>query len=91
MDTPNPAHPTRLVRLPYSEVCMHMRVAGRRAMVEILTTHRYPSAQIWLDGRRYSTPVTLGEAGIGRMRGADPHDANAYYVIGDDAGSVVCG
>jgi len=49
------------VMLPYSEVCMHLKVAGRTRPVEILAT----GAQIlnW-DGTNFSFPVTHGEAGI---------------------------
>lgn len=52
------------VELPYSEVLMHMRVAGQILPVEITGTD-YLSAQI-LDasGKPFSFPVTLGEAGI---------------------------
>lgn len=54
------------VRLPYSEVCMHLRVAGQVREVEVLEN----GAQI-LDenGRRFSFPVTHGEAGIFRDAG----------------------
>lgn len=49
------------VMLPYSEVCMHLKVAGRTRPVEVLAA----GAQIlnW-DGTNYSFPVTHGEAGI---------------------------
>lgn len=57
------------VRLPYSELCCHMRVAGRVMAVEI-TDGAYPAAQlIGDDGSPFSAPITLGEAGIyGSMR-----------------------
>lgn len=51
------------ITLPWSEVCMHMRVAGKPMLVEI-TTGRWPAAQLLEDGRPYSFPITLGEAGI---------------------------
>lgn len=52
------------LRLPFSEVCCHMRVAGRVMTVEI-TDGRYPAVQLLDDdGRPYSAPITLGEAGI---------------------------
>lgn len=47
---------------PWSEVCMHLRVAGRRVLVE-----RRPGnmAQLYtLDGEPISFPITAGEAGL---------------------------
>lgn len=56
--------------LPYSEVCMHLRVAGLPRSVEVLAT----GAQILNeDGTPYSFPVTHGEAGIYR-------DAKGLYI-----------
>ena len=47
--------------LPWSEVCMHLKVAGKTRSVEVLAT----GAQILNeDGTPYSFPVTHGEAGI---------------------------
>jgi hypothetical protein len=52
------------LELPYSEVCMHMRVAGRVMDVQ-LTDGEYPMAQLMNeDGSEFSLPVTTGEAGI---------------------------
>lgn len=52
---------TIMVTLPYSEVCMHMRVAGKTLPVMI----NERSAQIIdEDGGLCGAPVTLGEAGI---------------------------
>jgi hypothetical protein len=48
------------VRLPYSEVCMHMRVAGKIMNIEILKH----SVQLYKDNRMISIPICLGEAGI---------------------------
>lgn len=58
------------VMLPYSEVCMHLKVAGRTRPVEVLPD----GAQIlnW-DGTNYSFPVTHGEAGIYK-------DADGLYI-----------
>lgn len=50
------------ITLPYSEVCIHMRVAGRTTEVELSANGR--EAQIYIDGRPYSTAVLPGEAGI---------------------------
>lgn len=49
------------ILLPYSEVCVHLKVAGHTRPVEVLAT----GAQIlnW-DGSNFSFPVTHGEAGI---------------------------
>lgn len=49
--------------LPHSEVCIHMRVAGKRANVELLNERM---AQLYIDGRPFSAPITYGEAGIYR-------------------------
>lgn len=49
------------VRLPWSEVCMHMGVAGREMFVRPLAS----TAQLIDDnGREFSFPITLGEAGF---------------------------
>lgn len=49
------------VELPYSEVCMHMRVAGKTMMVSV----REHGAQLLNpDGSVFSFPITHGEAGI---------------------------
>lgn len=49
------------VTLPWSEVCMSMRVADRTMDVDVLAT----GAQlIDADGRPFSFPITHGEAGI---------------------------
>ncbi len=61
------------VRLPYSEVCVHMRVAGKPMTVQIVGTE-YPVAQlIGDDGAPFSGPILLGEAGIYT-------DGERYYV-----------
>lgn len=49
------------VTLPHSEVCMHMRIAGQEASVIMLENGM---AQIVLDGKKFSAPVTRGEAGV---------------------------
>lgn len=50
-----------LVQLPWSEVCMFMKVADQVRPVEILPD----GAQIFnADGTKLSFPVTHGEAGI---------------------------
>jgi len=62
--------PGEVVRLeiPYSEVCMHMRVAGR-VMDVLLTTSAagYAKAQLLQDdGTPFSFPIAPEEAGIRR-------------------------
>jgi len=53
------------LRLPYSEVCMHMRVPGKPMNVQIVGEGGYPVAQLLTDdGSRFSSPILLGEAGI---------------------------
>ncbi|MEV6309939.1 hypothetical protein AB0M10_15240 [Streptomyces sp. NPDC051840] len=49
-----------LVTLPFSEVCRHMRVAGRVMEVEI----RERGAQLLKHGAPFSFPLTWNEAGI---------------------------
>lgn len=52
------------IRLPWSEVCAHMRVADTVMTVQ-LTTGDYPMAQlIKADGQPFSFPIGTGEAGI---------------------------
>src|SRR5438309_528067 len=54
------------VRLPYSEVCMHMRVAGKPMNVQIVQQGDAITVAQLLndDGSRFSSPILLGEAGI---------------------------
>lgn len=58
------------VELPYSEVCMSMRVAGARRDVHLVSEN---AAQILNeDGTPFSFPVLPGEAGLF-------HDATGFY------------
>ena len=53
------------VEPPFSEVCMHMRVAGKRMSVQFLGERR--GAQILNDdGSNFSFPILPGEAGFYR-------------------------
>lgn len=47
--------------LPFSEVCIHMHVAGMPAWVELVSDHE---AQLYVGGKPYSAPITPGEAGL---------------------------
>lgn len=49
------------VTLPFSEVCVHVGVADRPAEVEL---RPHGMAQIFIDGRPFSFPVTRAEAGV---------------------------
>lgn len=51
-----------LQTMPHSEVCMHMRVAGKRMFVAPIDNDM---AQLYtLAGEPFSFPITRGEAGI---------------------------
>jgi hypothetical protein len=62
---------TLQLELPYSEVCMHMKVAGL-VMTVLLTLGDFPMAQLIKDGRPFSFPIGTGEAGLFQ-------DAGGYY------------
>lgn len=66
LDDPSEVEPPvpccELRTMPYSEVCMHMRVAGKA-----MWTHRQPGGMVQLydeAGRKFSFPIVLGEAGL---------------------------
>lgn len=55
----------QLVDLPFSEVCIHMRICGQCMYVQPLPNGM---AQILhADGRHFSFPVTWGEAGLAHL------------------------
>jgi hypothetical protein len=59
-----PIHPDQetILELPYSEVCMHLRVAGTRMRARL-----QPNGMVQLldaDGRDVSFPITAAEAGL---------------------------
>lgn len=64
------------MRIGYSEVACHLRVAGTVMDVQV-TTGEYPMAQLFRDGKRFSAPVTTGEAGIYGCR------TDGFYVYPD--------
>lgn len=65
---------TVTVVLPWSEVCMSMRVAGRPHRVTLLSESAAQLAT--MDGERVSFPVLPGEAGLYR-------DAVGWYAARD--------
>lgn len=60
------------LEMPFSEVCMHMRVAGTAMDVELLSGDRGNAGRPWFAVQLYrpgepcpfSLPITPGEAGI---------------------------
>jgi hypothetical protein len=67
------------ITLPWSEVCMHLRVHDTRMTAQLLAT-AMPMVQLWKDGHRFSMAITTGEAGLFR----DPVDDRFYgYGITD--------
>jgi hypothetical protein len=73
-------HPIRpnqeiTLRLPYSEVCMHLRVAGTRMRACL-----QPNGMVQLldqDGREFSFPTTAAEAGL-------HHDHDGWHRVAAD-------
>jgi hypothetical protein len=64
------------VQLPFSEVCMHLRVAGTRMRARL-----EPDGMVQLlgpDGSPFSFPITAGEAGLDY----DPH--RGWYLDTND-------
>jgi hypothetical protein len=75
------------LKLPFSEVCMHLRVAGE-VMTVVVIRDWYPNghprfmARLYDEsGRRFSFPILTAEAGI---YGYD--DKMFYYPVAADAG-----
>ncbi|MCM2392591.1 hypothetical protein [Streptomyces albipurpureus] len=57
-----------IIRLPFSEVCTHMQVAGKVMGAEIVEDGR--AVQLYDgNGNRFSVPITTNEAGIGTSLG----------------------
>lgn len=54
------------IRLPYSEVCMHMQVAGKRMLATLLEGHNGRAVvQLYTETAEYhSAPILPGEAGF---------------------------
>lgn len=58
-----------LIECPYSEVCMHMRIAGRLMFAELKRSEAgYYSVQLWNGAGEehgmFSFPIGVGEAGM---------------------------
>jgi hypothetical protein len=51
-----------VLELPYSEVCMHLRVAGTRMRARLLANGMVQLLDP--DGREFSFPITAAEAGL---------------------------
>ena len=60
--------------MPYSEVCMHMKVAGKKMKFKFLE-HNKMVQLLKDDGSPFSSPITQGEGGI---FGPD-HQGHYYY------------
>lgn len=66
------------MRLPWSEVCIYIGVAEKVMPVELVAEAGQVCAQIrQMDGRPYSAPVTIGEAGFWQI------DAETFYFYPD--------
>ncbi len=80
-----PEHAYQVV-LPHTEVCMELRVAGRARWVAQTSPY---CAQIYdEDGRPFSAPIALGEAGL-NDRG-EPHTTThaAWRAVDGDRGAL---
>lgn len=64
------------ITLPYSEVCMHMQVSGKRMAVRLENGTTCMAQLLNDDGSNFSMAVTPGEAGL-------YHDAAGYYFYDD--------
>ena len=58
------------VRIPHSEVCMHMGIAGQVLQTKLVSSR---AVQIYKDGKPFSHPVLTGEAGY-------YHEGDKIYV-----------
>ena len=63
--------------MPYSEVCVHMKIAGTKMHCEFASNTSYPMVQLYTtDEKRFSAPVTTGEAGV-------YGDSRGFYTYGE--------
>lgn len=75
-----------VVELPFSEVCMHMRVAGQIRRIELVgtgpTVHYKVMVQVFdARDRLCGPPITPGEAGVYR-------DEQGFYIYEPDLVAV---
>jgi hypothetical protein len=83
---PRAVRPGDVVRLelPFSEVCMHMRVAGHEMSAQ-MTRGQYPMMQLLNpSGSDFSAPILTSEAGVY----GDVERGFYYYPVKDDAPSA---
>jgi hypothetical protein len=75
-------HPNQefTLQLPYSEVCMHLRVAGTRMRARLVADGMVQLLDA--DGREFSFPITAAEAGL------DHDQAGWHRVIADPPDSL---
>lgn len=52
------------MEIAYSECAMSMHVAGKVMEVEVIQGRWGPIAQLYKDGKEFSAPITMGEAGF---------------------------
>ncbi len=55
----------RTLRMGASEVCIHMRIVGQDFEAELTPSGH--GVQLYRDGRIFSSPITVGEAGWGMV------------------------
>jgi hypothetical protein len=67
-------HPDQevILELPYSEVCMHLRVAGTRMRARLLADGMVQLLDP--DGHQFSFPITAAEAGL-------DHDHDGWHSV----------
>jgi hypothetical protein len=88
-------HPNQetIIELPYSEVCMHLRVAGTRMPARLQTDGMVQLLDP--DGRDFSFPITAAEAGLDHDQDGwstpvtDPPDRLANPPAGRDHRAVL--
>lgn len=65
------------LEMPFSEVCMHMKIAGKIMEAELVGNPDYPTAQLYKDGKEFSFPILYSEAGFYRNKnGFYYHETN---------------
>lgn len=68
-----------LVEMPYSEVCMHMQIAGQMMQIELVGNPKHLMVQVFdLSGALFSFPITQGEAGVYTHTNEETHEEFLY-------------